>query len=283
MPESLVLGYLWGGRATYPPGSSLGPRVLEDFELVWVVAGQATYVLEGRELAASPGSILLTRPGFRETYRWDATRSTRHAFLHFAVEELPADWPSLGDWPVLRAMAPGDPVRPLFRHVLDAWCDGTRSRERPPRSICRLVEAIVETYLAPAAAGGEHAPPVVQRVLEWAEAALDENPARRISLSELAASAAVTPKHLCRVFARFHERSPMDAVRSMRLERSLVLLARSNSSVQDIARSTGFSSPYHFSRSFKAAYGRPPTVVRHALLAGEPPPALAPRPPRRGS
>lgn len=274
LSEVLHLSYLWGGSAIYPAGASLGPRVLEDFELVWIVAGRVTYTRDGQELEAPPGTVLLTRPGFRETWHWDPDRPSRHAFLHLAATELPSDWSEPGTWPVSRAMLPGDPVRPLFRRALDEWCDGSRRRERPPRRVSRLVEALIDSYLARPipAAGGEATPPAVRRALAWIGRVLEDDPARSISLPELAAAVAVTPKHLCRLFAASLGRSPMATVRSVRLERAMLLLARTDLTIQEIALSSGFISPYHFSRAFRAAYGLPPSRIRHGLRTGAPPP-----------
>ena len=109
----------------------------------------------------------------------------------------------------------------------------------------------------------------MDRSLDWLTRTLEGDPARPISLSELAAAAAVTPKHLCRLFASSLSTSPMETVRLMRLERSLLLLARSNLTVREVADLSGFVSPNHFSRCFRATYGRPPSVVRRAMLAGE--------------
>lgn len=278
LSEILQLRYVWGGSASYPAGASLGPRVLEDFELVWIVAGQVTYTVDGRELEATPGTVLLARPGFHETYRWDPDHPSRHAFLHFAAAELPADWPERDRWPVARGMLPGDTVRPLFRRVLDEWCDGSRRRERPPRRVSRLVEALIDGYLAPplAVESGERMPQAVTRALDWIARVLEDDPARPVALPELAAVVAVTPKHLCRLFATSLGSTPMATVRSVRLERSLLLLARTDLTVQEIAAHSGFASPYHFSRSFRAAYGLPPSRVRRGLHAGDvPPPSRA--------
>ncbi|CAN5837184.1 hypothetical protein BH18ACT13_BH18ACT13_05670 [soil metagenome] len=273
MPESLQLAYAWGETATYEPGATFGPRVLGDFELVWILAGHARYIVDGRELDAPPGTVLLGRPGFREAYRWDSERVTRHAFVHFAVHELPDDWSPIATWPISRLMAPGDAVRPLFRRVLDE-CEGTRRRARPTRAVARIVEALLDSFLSPAPTTElEVRPAAVGRVLDWLSRSLDNEPARPVSLPELAAAGAVTPKHLCRLFAASVGRSPMETVRLMRLERALVLIARSNLSIQEVGRLSGFSSPNHFSRCFRSVYGSPPLAVRRALLAGQVPPS----------
>ena len=276
MFETLHLRYLWGGSATYPAGATLGPRVLDDYELVWIVDGRVRYERDGLRLDAPPGTLLLTRPGFHEMYRWDPDRPSRHAFLHFAISGLPSDWPEPERWPVARPLPPTGASRPLFRRLLYEWCDGSRRREQPPRRIARLVEALVDDHLSPAPAGpaDEAMPRPVRGALEWLARSLEDDPTRAISLDQLAASVAVTPKHLCRLFARSLGRSPMTTVRLARLERALLLLARTDLSVQEIAFHTGFASPYHFSRAFRAAYGVPPTEMRRALDAGVVPPPV---------
>ena len=272
MSETLQLRYLWGGSATYPAGATLGPRVLDDFELVWIVDGTVTYERDERTHAAPPGTVLLTRPGFRETYRWDPDRPSRHAFLHFACTALPSDWPDPERWPVARLLVPGDATRPLFQRLLDEWCDGSRRWEPPPRRVARLLEALVEAYLSSTRDSEAQSPPPVRRAIDWIARSLDDDPARSISLDELAAAVAVTPKHLCRLFARSTGRSPLTTVRLARLERAFLLLARTDLSVQEVGFHTGFASASHFSRSFAAAYGMPPIGMRRALAAGRRPP-----------
>jgi len=270
MPETLVLTYLWGDTAEYRPGATLGPRTLDDYELVWIVSGRVTYTLDGQDFDAPPGTIIVARPGFRDGFRWDPERSTRHTFMHFAAASLPDDWPTPDRWPVFRTLTQGDTVRPLFRRVLDDWCDGSRRRQVPTRRVCRIVEALIDSLLLPTPAEvGTAMPVALERALDWLARAVDDEPARRISLTALAAAASVTPKHLCRLFAHPLGRSPMETVRLMRLERSLLLLARSNLTVREVADLSGFVSPNHFSRCFRATYGRPPSVVRRAMLAGE--------------
>ena len=91
---------------------------------------------------------------------------------------------------------------------------------------------------------------------------LEDDPARAISLPELAAADAVTPKHLCRLLRDVH-RSHAHGDRPLGQAREvLLLLARTDLTVQEVARTSGFASPYHFSRAFRAAYGLPPSRVR---------------------
>jgi AraC-like DNA-binding protein len=277
---TLRLGYLHGGLATYLPGETLGPRLIVDYELVWILQGRVTYHLPEQDYAAPPGAIILARPGFQERYTWDAKRRTRHAFFHFSIRQRPRDWPAETRWPVCRMMPGVDPARPLFRHVVDEWCFGAgRVRALPPPPIARAVASIIDALLVsppvgesepqkPAAAAAEP----VQRALGWAQTVLLEKADRDMTLADLSRAAGTSPQHLCRLFAAGPGVGPMQAVRLLRLEKAAALLARSNLSVKQIAAHCGFKSPFHFSRVFRSVYGSSPTHVRHQTAQGAPPP-----------
>jgi quercetin dioxygenase-like cupin family protein len=62
----LELTYLYGGVVQYRAGETLGPRVLNDYELVLILEGQVAYRVDRHEYLAPPGSVILARPGFHE-------------------------------------------------------------------------------------------------------------------------------------------------------------------------------------------------------------------------
>lgn len=85
----LKLTFLHGGVMQYRAGEILKPRVMRDYELVLILEGNVTYQANQRNYAAPPGCVILARPGFQESYRWDPLGPTRHAFFHFRVERMP--------------------------------------------------------------------------------------------------------------------------------------------------------------------------------------------------
>ncbi len=275
---ALTLRHLHGGRATYRPGETFGPRLLRDYELVWIVSGSATYQANDVSYALGPGSVVLARPGFRELYCWDTKRVTRHAYLHFAFGDIPADWPNEANWPVSRPAA-SDGLRALFHYLLGSVPALARpGTNAPSKTAARALAALIDLFLAAETSQGERSAsqPLAMRVaLRWAEERLLESPATRIRLADLAKAAHVSQKHLCRVFAGTSHISPMTAVRALRLEQAASLLERSDLSVKEIAERTGFASPFHFSRAFAREYGAPPSQLR-AELRGSPLPRSEP-------
>src|SRR5688572_8226364 len=72
---------------------------------------------------------------------------------------------------------------------------------------------------------------------------------------------------LCRVFRSETGMSPIQYLRSVRMERARELLQTSFLSVREIARQAGLGDHSHFSRDFKRTYGSTPTLNRNRFFA----------------
>ncbi|MBN1553366.1 MAG: helix-turn-helix transcriptional regulator [Phycisphaerae bacterium] len=271
--STLQLGYIHGGVVMYRPGESLSERVLPDYELVLMIEGDVVYRCDGRDYPAPPGAVILARPGFRESYAWDPRRRTRHAYVHFSIDALPADWPAPERWPIVQVQ-PDPAIGPILRSVLQRL--GGQSPLKPSACVTRLMTAAMTTFLQPRADTSSPwptpRPAAVQRAIQWMQLVIDTHPGEKISLSDIAAAAAVTEKHLCKLFGKSLGLTPMRAFRMMRLQLSLALLSRSNLTIKEIAARCGFESPYHFSRVFSHRFGHSPSRVRTSLRRGGPPP-----------
>jgi AraC family transcriptional regulator len=268
----LELGYLHGGEVVYQPGDSLGPRELNDFELVYIIEGTVTYETDGESYTVEPGGFILGRPGTSETYRWDVEKCTRHAFFHFDIESMPSDWPDPAAWPRARNKAAPLCVR-LLRHISQHLFEhGAGFNARPLAVDCRLMavllDALIEDPHAETGSFERDRPEPVRRALMHIRRITEEDPHYPLSLAELASEAHVTEKHLCRLFVKWVGHSPMQTYTLLRLESAMLLLARTNLSVQEVALRSGFKNALYFSRLFSKAYGLSPRAFRGELKAG---------------
>jgi AraC-like DNA-binding protein len=243
---------------------------MRGFELVWVVEGDAEYECDGAGAAAPEGSVVLCRDGVVDAFRWDPRRPTRHVFLHFELHGAPPGLPPATAWPVVRRLPDRDVVRPLLHHAVTWAEDGDPLLLRV--TVAHLLVSVVTGQLGTRAMPRPVPPAPVAAAEAEVERRLREDPAAPIRLADLAAAAHVSSEHLCRVFAGATGRSPMETVRLARLDRAAELLARSDLPVAAVAAAVGFRDPYHFSRRFKAAFGRSPTAVRRGVQVGELPP-----------
>ncbi|HEV7300604.1 MAG TPA: helix-turn-helix transcriptional regulator [Tepidisphaeraceae bacterium] len=260
----------WTDIATYPPGATFGPRVMREYELVWMIEGDAQYFHDDHEVAAPQGSVVLCRPGITDSFRWDPARRTRHAYVHFHVDRYPPAWPSPAQWPVVRAFTDAHIVPPMFRHLL-AW------HERGDPTLVQLtLNHLLATFVTGEATTADvphdALPDPVERAMTFLYTALDRNLAAPIEFDALVEASCVTGPHLCRLFKSATGHSPAETVRLARLDRSLELVVRSNFSVKQIAATCGFATPFHFTRLFTRAFGAAPAVLRKRIEAGQSPP-----------
>ncbi len=260
----------WTGIAIYPPGATFGPRAMRDYEFVWMIEGDALYRWDEHSVDAPQGSIVLCRPGTTDFFRWDPTRRTRHAYVHFHVNKTPSDWPKRADWPVVRTFDESDIVLPMFRHLLAWWDRGDPTLVRA--TLTHLVAAFVTGHVATAQVPATALPEPIERTMAFLYQSLDRDPAAPIAFEDLVEASCVTGPHLCRLFKKVTGHSPAETVRLARLDRALSLVVRSNFAVKQIATMTGFTSPFHFTRVFTKAFGLAPADLRKAVEAGHTPP-----------
>ncbi|HYF52531.1 MAG TPA: AraC family transcriptional regulator [Planctomycetota bacterium] len=258
------------GLAIYPAGATFGPRRLADWEFVWIIEGDSEYTCDGVTVPCPPGSIVLCRAKVVDAFRWDPKKRTRHGYFHFNVLKIPSDWPPQSQWPLVRHPSEGDVLRPLFRHAM-AW-SGSGNPLLCKLNIAHMMTAFVCGEIGSPELPQDALPEPVERVLEHIQREVEEHPADELTLAELAEVAHVTPEHLCRLFKSAQLHSPVETVRLARLDRAVLLLSRSNYSIGEIARLCGFSTQFHFSRTFKQVYKKSPSALRSEIQNGAIPP-----------
>lgn len=98
---------------------------------------------------------------------------------------------------------------------------------------------------------------IVQKALQSVEKNMDDT---EYSVEQLASDLAMTRATLYRKLQGITGQTPKDFIRSIRLKRAAQLLKDTDLSVSEIADRTGFSTPRHFSKHFKEAFGILPSL-----------------------
>ena len=264
------------GMAVYPPGSTFGPRILHDFEFVWITAGNVQWEVDGEIIDAPPGTVLLARPGQRDSFRWDPRRSTRHGYFHFHLDQRRAKLPAQHEWPRSRQMADNDILRPLFHHL--GWLLGrgdsiTKVAKVAKEQAQGVMRQILVAYLSGLmGTSNDHddvGHPLIEGALAYVQECWEDGDLQPITLGDLARAVDVSKTHLSRLFQSTLGVSPIEALRQVRLDRAVTLLTRTNLPIQEIATRTGFPNPFHFSKVFSTVYGSSPRAFRAGVLRGD--------------
>lgn len=108
---------------------------------------------------------------------------------------------------------------------------------------------------------------ILRKITEYVDAQM--NCALRIH--DLAEKVGLSESHLRKVFRENSGIGLGEYLRRSRLSRGVGLIHRSELSISEIAKESGFESIHAFSQSFRRAMGMPPTAYRKYLEDGHPP------------
>jgi len=261
----------------YAPGSSFGPRRLEDYEFLWILSGSAVWTLHERGPAAGwlagpsltlrPGTLLLAPAGAVDSFTWDPARSTRHAWAHFRVQDS-ASLPEPDTWPLVRSLSAAPVLDGICAYLIELGRQpSVAARERSDQLLGLLLDIFVRGPLESPALSE---PAAVAAAAAAARDIWAAEGVRLVEVHELAAAAHVSVGHLYRIFRQHYGCGPAHALELIRLSRAAVMVQRSNASLAEVAAANGFANAYHLSRRFRAAYGMPPSAYRRVQPTADP-------------
>lgn len=234
----------------FAPGHRVADAVVPTARVLVPLAGGIAYRIDGRALALRPGRLLLVHAGSRRSWRADAEQGVELAWIEFAsrAPASPASWHLAdGDAQLERAscarlVADHQDMRPAARAaaelaaraLLARCCAGLLAAAPPP----------------PRLRGG------VESAIAWIEAHLGE----RDPLAGVRRASGLGEVALRRALRAALGASPRAYVRAARMRRARLLLQRPGASVGAVAAEVGFADPFHFSRRYRAHWGRPPSA-----------------------
>ena len=105
----------------------------------------------------------------------------------------------------------------------------------------------------------------IRIMIDNVEMYIIRNYSRKISVSELAKVALVTPQYLCKKFKLVTGKSIIEYVNSYRIQKSKKLLIYSNLSITTIANDIGFCNSQYFNRIFLRSEKMTPSEFRKSM------------------
>lgn len=238
-------------------------RKLDEFQIHFITRGSGVFESGqpgGRSRRIAPGSAFLLFP--QVWHRYTPAKSTgwfeywiglkgdqveRLLQKHFFIPSHPVYSPSDSS-PLLR----------LFTEAIGCLRHHPVGTSRTLGSLAGLILAELQTGTGPT-------PPVENRtehLVHEAKLMLGQHLEEEVDLELLAKKLSVGYHWLRRAFKQETGQSLHQYRLQNRLSRAKVLLKSSDTSVEEIARQTGFEDPYYFSQIFKRKTGCSPTTWR---------------------
>ncbi len=250
------------GIADYPAGSGYGPRVLDDWEIVWLENGSAAWCRDDQRISLLAGDLMVIPPGAADTFSWSSHRPTRHGWIHFRIMKPPPELRA-GQPAQLRSMTERDPMQALCQYATQLAARGAGAQR-----LADLLSLLVDIALDKddVTSLDNSVSDVIAAMARMVGRRYRRSGPCHISLDDLARAANLSRRQVSRVVMAEIGMGPVRAFELVRLSRAARLLGRSDLTIAGVATACGYESPFHLSRRFRAFYGEPPSVYR-ALTA----------------
>jgi len=245
------------------------------FEFHYFLGGHGSFKNGNQTHAIEKGSLFLSVPDQMHEIVADNLESPL-SYYALLFEAPPEDYlhPYLSD-PAFQAFFPakiGTTHRLFFEDAKNKF----NQSENPfrVRAVELRLEALVHDLVGDLRSGESSFDPDHEEGfnlhVEQALGILQSHVFNQISLGEVCDQLKITEEYLIRLFKRHMNMTPMRYLNNLKMETATSLLLNSDLSVKEISWKLGFSSPYHFSRNFKAYSACTPTDYRANYFVNNP-------------
>jgi len=232
----------------------------DSMEMIYLINGDVSYVVEGRANAVSNGSLILTRPGNRHHIRFNTQEIYDRYDVQFDEKILPAEIAAcIPDGIDVIKFDAELFVDELFRRM-ELYCNYF-SDDMLKKVLTNLIhEVICNVYIASKNAKSgtfyeiNNVDPLLQRAREYIERNLTEN----LSLEQICGELQITKSSLRNLFRRHMKINPKQYIISKRM-------AYAQRAIRDGERPTeiyprcGFADYSSFYRCYKKYFGCAPS------------------------
>jgi AraC-like DNA-binding protein len=239
---------------------SWGPRIIPDYELIHIVAGEFAYdnletgqtaiVAEGDTLCVPPGESHLFR--HVRSFAYGAVIACVHLEFMRDGSRLAGDYVLTPEPPLVTNTGGSVPIHQLFRNARDVFEGYGNHRDA-------LLSAMAkEIWLRLSEFWGAGARTRISRRTELMLKAMRQSFPKTLSRRELGNRFGLTPEHVNAIFKSELGMTPTEISHRIRITQACRFIQEDGLSLQQTAEKCGFRDEYHFSRVFKKVMGIPP-------------------------
>jgi AraC-like DNA-binding protein len=258
-PRNQPLAVVCGGVECCRPDYAIHRNSFPFCSVEYVSRGRGTLTIGGRNHALLPGRLFAYGPGVKHDIRSEPPGPMVKYFVDFtgtkAAKLLQAS--RLAPGRVAQIFPPHE-AQGLFEELISSGTKGTRQSAELCVHLLECLLLKIAGARAPVAAKESRAFNTYQLCRQHVQ----QHFLRLKTLDQLAGECHADAAYLCRLFRRYDHQSPYQYLLRLKLNAAAERLKSSGALVKQVAGQVGFSDAFHFSRTFKAAYGLSPDAFR---------------------
>jgi len=243
-------------------GRIWGPRTIQDFELILIVAGGFSYSDEETGAAiCEAGDVLCIPPGREHTFRNERAPEKREAVIgciHLEMDRgswLHGEYQLAALPPIITRTGKDPVVHELFKRCENIYTGFSPNRDALQQAVAWEILLHLEEFRE---GGAACLSPRMRKMLETIQRHVHET----ISRADLAREFSISPEHVNALFKKELNSTPTQQIHRAKIFCAYTCLTYDGLSVKETAEKLGFYDEFHFSKVFKRIIGLPPSRVR---------------------
>ena len=221
----------------------------------YVAAGRGELGVNGKSFPLRPGAVFYYSP----TTRHEITTNPEQPLVKYFVDFCGPRFTRLLARHPLEALSPCYLGPPSKIHELFASLQQSgRNTGDHTQAICACLLELLILHVADQALSQDDAESPAQQTYQRCRQLIESRFLVLHTLNDIAEACHINGPYLCRLFKRYGGESPCQMLLRLKMRHATDLLSGARPLIKQVAKTTGFVDPYHFSRVFKKVYGVSP-------------------------
>ncbi len=246
-----------GGIEQCDPHYRIARNRFKFHSIEYVSAGQGELGVNGKRFPLRCGAVFYYSPTTRHEITTDPAQPLVKHFVDFCgsrFTRLLKKHPLASHEPCY--FSPTPRIREIFTNLQQSG----REAGLHTQNICACLLELLILQVAENALSPDDAESPAHHTYERCRQLITAQFIALHTLRDIGEACHINAPYLCRLFKRFSSESPYQMLIRLKMRHATDLLNGSPALIKQVAKATGFSDPYHFSRVFKKTYGVSPSA-----------------------